>query len=119
MRNPKMLLLFLVIAAVSLLALNRFVLAKPTVAADETKRKWEYCRLMGSYMRGGNHYVAPVLVAATASERWEEVESDSFNVAALNKLGAEGWELVTIVPTGQANGPEYILKRPINSSGAR
>lgn len=109
MRNRKITLLALIVFGCGvLLALNRYATAKPTLP-EETKRKWEYCYLFRSQL-SENHYKAQM----TAPDgRTIEIDSSYMGVGALNKLGAEGWDLVAIIPdqSMQANA-EYILKRP-------
>lgn len=109
MRNRKITLLaLLVFGCVGLLALNRYATAKPA-SPEETKHKWEYCYLFRSQL-SENHYKAQMI---SPDGRTIEIDSSYMGVGALNKLGAEGWELVAIIPdqSMQANA-EYILKRP-------
>ncbi len=103
-------LLLVVLGTVGLLALNRYAAAKPSTT-EETKRKWEYCHVFASYPTENNHYKAPIESASTPVGRFDEIDSNYGGLAALNKLGADGWELVAILPSN-GNGPEYILKRP-------
>ena len=109
MRNRRITLLaLLVLGCGGLLALNRYATAKPT-SPEETKRKWEYCYVFRSQLLE-NHYKAQM---TSPDGRTNEIDSSYMGVGALNKLGAEGWELVAIIPdqSTQANA-EYILKRP-------
>jgi hypothetical protein len=109
MRNKTITLtVLLVLGCGSMLAITRFVNARPATA-DATK-KWEYCHLHGSYTAGDNRYKAQVTFPSNP-ERADEIESTMGGLGALNRLGADGWELaVTIQETGSQR--EYILKRP-------
>ena len=42
-------------------------------------------------------------------QRWEYKEIDYIDWSTLNKLGAQGWELCAITPSGT----QFIFKRPI------
>jgi hypothetical protein len=109
MRNRKMgLMLLLGISFGFSLVLGRYVTAKSS-SAEVTKQKWEYCHLFRSYSSGENQYKAQVLLPSTPNGRIDEIESDLRGMGALNKLGAEGWEVVGIIPNEP--NPEYILKR--------
>jgi maleate cis-trans isomerase len=110
MSNRKMTLVVLFALSVSgFLVMNRYVIAKPSLD-QETKRKWEYCHLYAS-VSNGESYHAQIVYASTPAGRIDEIDSSYAGVGALNKLGAEGWEVVGIIPT-QSPGPEFILKRP-------
>jgi hypothetical protein len=110
MRNKKItLMVLLMLGFGAFLAVDRYVIAKPS-PTEETKQKWEYCRVLGSYRSGENHYKAQIIFPSTPDGRIDEIESSFSGLAALNKLGAEGWEIVGIIQN-QSN-PEYILKRP-------
>jgi hypothetical protein len=111
MRNNKMtLLVLLVLGFGAFLVVSQYVIAKPS-PTEGPKQKWEYCRVFGSYHKGDNQYTAQVVFPSTPAGRVDEIESSFGGLAALNKLGAEGWEIVGIIPIQSA--PEgYILKRP-------
>jgi hypothetical protein len=110
MRKQRMgLLLLFVLGCGALLMVNRYAMAKPS-PAEETKRKWEYCHVYTSYPTPDNKYKAQVMFPSTPEGRIDEIDSNFGGLAALNKLGAEGWEIVGIIST-QPNA-EYILKRP-------
>ena len=112
MRNQRMtLLVLLVIGLGAFLVLSRYAIAKPS-ATEEPKRKWEYCHVLGSYHVGDNHYKAQIILPSTPDGRVDEIDSSFGDLAALNKLGADGWEIVGIIPNQSNSNPEYILKRP-------
>jgi hypothetical protein len=102
-------LVLLVLGFGVFLVVSRYAVAKSS-PSGETKQKWEYCRVLGSYRSGDNQYKAQIISASTPDGRIDEIESSFGGLVALNKLGAEGWEIVGILPN-QSN-PEYILKRP-------
>ena len=59
--------------------------------------------------------VVPPVRAGTSPTRWEykcahaEFDADGGVTAKLNKLGAEGWELVSMAPHGAAYVTAYTL----------
>jgi len=90
MRNRRTaLLVLLVVGAGALLLASRYAIAKPSLA-EETKRKWEYCHILGTYPSGDNHYKAQIIFPSTPDGRIDEIERSFGGLAALNKLGAEG-----------------------------
>jgi len=108
MKYQTPLLTLLMLGLAGMFLVNRYALAKPS-AADGTKQKWEYCRLAGGSYHEDNRYTQ-ILVSATTPEG-KPIDSDYYAVTGLDKLGAEGWELVAVMP-GNNGIPEYILKRP-------
>jgi len=110
MRFQKSLVFVLLLAAAVTFLMNRFVFGK-SATADDSKRKWEYCRVYGSSHREGNNYKAQLETASTPVGRIDEIDSNYTGVVALNNLGADGWELVAVIQSGGPH-PEYILKRP-------
>jgi hypothetical protein len=102
--------------ALLLLGLNaffmfgRYVIAKSS-PGGETRQKWEYCRLLGSYRTEDNHYKAQVIFPSTPDGHIDEIESGFHSLAALNKLGSEGWEVVDVIGV-QSAPEEYLLRRP-------
>jgi hypothetical protein len=111
MKIQKPLLIVLVLAVTGMFLMSRYVFAKSS-PADDAKRKWEYCHLYAPLTRDeGNHYKAAFQTEASPQGKWDYVDSDYTGLGALNRLGADGWEVVLIIPV--ANGPsEYLLKRP-------
>ena len=89
---------------------GRYVIAKSS-PVGETRQKWEYCRLLGSYRAEDNHYKAQVLFPSTPDGHIDEIESGFQSLAALNKLGSEGWEVVEVI-RAQSAPEEYLLRRP-------
>lgn len=78
----------------------------PQTGATQRLR-WEYCVVneislttlgwKAHLSRGGNV---------------ETVDSDMTGISAVNRLGAEGWEIVNVVHE-KGNSAEYFLKRPM------
>ena len=72
-------------------------------------QKWEYFKLDVQYQRGDIHNLnieAVHINGASASIP----DLKSLRVY-LNQLGKEGWEIVSVIPTGKGEG--YTFKRPI------
>jgi hypothetical protein len=110
MQNRTKTLLILVAIAFGVFFLaNRYVIARPSPAED-SKRKWEYGHLYPSYRTGENEYKAQFGTSSTPAGRTDEIGSSFDGLAALNKLGADGWEVVWVIQSG-SNQPEYLLKR--------
>jgi hypothetical protein len=109
MRNNKTVLLVLLVLGFGVfLVVSRYAAAK-TSPTEGAKQKWEYCHVFGSYPVGNNQYKAQIVFPSTPDGRIDEIESSFGGLVALNKLGAEGWEIAGIVPN-QSN-LEYIMKR--------
>jgi hypothetical protein len=121
MRNrtfTRYLLSLTVIVLIAVFFLQRHNLMNPVMAQpQEVKKvqKWEYC------------YVSSPFTYATANtwkvhvsygREMQLADSDPTGIAALDKLGSEGWELVTacdegvhIVTPGVPPSTRFILKR--------
>jgi len=109
MRNRTNTLLILAALALGVFFLaNRFVTAKPAPGQDG-KRKWEYGHLYSSFCEG-NKCKAPFKTASTPPGQWDYIESSFDGLAALNTLGADGWEVVAITLQNPTQS-EYLLKR--------
>jgi hypothetical protein len=64
-----------------------------------------------------SHVVSPAARAGTPPTKWEYKCPENATVARLNELGAQGWELVSVVGTpGDVSYSgirlQYCLKRP-------
>jgi hypothetical protein len=76
-------------------------------SAPATRQKWEYCAIL-NITPGTAGWKAQVARGGII----ETMDSDLSGTSTLNRLGAEGWELVSVShQTG--NSAEYFLKRPL------
>jgi hypothetical protein len=94
------------------LAVGLHVLSGATVAqgrasqAPAPRLRWEYCTIL-NITPGTGGWKAQVARGGVI----ETMDSDLSGTSTLNRLGAEGWELVSVShQTG--NSAEYFLKRP-------
>ena len=76
-------------------------------AASATRQKWEYCTIL-NITPGTAGWKAQVARGGII----ETMDSDLSGTSTLNRLGAEGWELVS-VSHQPPNSAEYFLKRPL------
>jgi hypothetical protein len=108
----------LVVSVAALLLANRYVVAMSSLGqAQQTKtQKWEYCHLESGVFSGGSSTEGPHYGAMLLREGSRDQIDGKDEVAILNKLGAEGWEVVCIIPReNQGSSPSfplYLLKRP-------
>jgi len=78
-----------------------------SMPASRQVQKWEYCTILNT-SPGTGGWKAQVARGGSI----ETMDSDVSGITTLNKLGAEGWELVGVVhQTGYST--EYFLKRPL------
>ena len=110
MKHQKLLLISIVLTLTGTFLMTRYAFAR-SAPADETKRKWEYCHVYPPSFREGNRYKAALETATTPEGQFDKIDSNNTGMVALNKLGADGWELVAVIPTTSGSN-EYILKRP-------
>lgn len=114
-------LLLAVVSLATLVSLSRHHLQGAAMAQSQEKpQKWEYCYVSSPFYYGnsGGGYSTKVYVSQ-GGEKWL-ADSDSTGVSALNKLGAEGWELVSasdeLMQAGSPPAPptttRFLLKRP-------
>jgi hypothetical protein len=75
-------------------------------AAPATRQKWEYCTIL-NITPGTAGWKAQVARGGII----ETMDSDLSGTSTLNRLGAEGWELVSVSHL-PGNSAEYFLKRP-------
>lgn len=72
---------------------------------------WEYCEVA---------YTSKQVIVHVYSSRdngmYEGIQKPEEWGALLTQLGADGWELVSVVPTKPANHSLYYFKRPVDSS---
>jgi hypothetical protein len=113
-RNLRIVLLTLFVLSLAIFALlGRSTLVKRTAAQPQESKKlqrWEYC-----YMSAPSRRNDGWAVMISRGDKQEALDSDMTGAAALNKLGAEGWELVGVSDevTGQGNQTftKFFLKR--------
>ena len=105
--------LVVMVAVAGMIFLSRLN-TQATAQSQETKRatQWEYCFVTNPYAyERANNWVVSVSYGGSS----QIAETDVTGVSALNKLGAEGWELVGISNTSDKERPtptSYIFKRP-------
>ena len=116
-RNAALLLTVVVVA--TLVLLSRIHSPGEAMAQSQQKpQKWEYCYVSSPFQYGGNGGVTTKVFVSQGGEKWL-ADSDSTGVSALNRLGAEGWELVSasdeLLNTGGAPAlpttTRFLLKR--------
>ena len=79
---------------------------RPGGSTPANRERWEYCTIL-NITPGTAGWKAQVARNGTI----ETMESDLSGTTTLNRLGLEGWELVSVShQTG--NSAEYFLKRP-------
>ncbi len=117
-RSAFLVLTFICLAALVLLS-RHHALGEAIAQSQEKSQKWEYCYVSSPFQTGTIGNLTYKVFVSQGGEKWL-ADSDSTGVAALNKLGAEGWELVSasdeLTFTGGApilpQSTRFILKRP-------
>jgi hypothetical protein len=102
------LLVFAFVMALGWRAFSKETMAQVRTAnqSPATRQRWEYCTIL-SVTPGTAGWKAQVARGGII----ETMDSDLSGTTTLNKLGADGWELVSVShQTG--NSAEYFLKRP-------
>ena len=114
-------LVLLVIGLATFISTSRINVLGESIAQSQVKsQKWEYCYVSSAFYAGtvGN---ASFKVYVSQGGEKSLADSDSTGVAALNKLGADGWELVSASDelTYTGGSPvtppivtRFLLKRP-------
>ena len=110
-----------VIWLASIVLLGRHYPSVEVMAAQsqEKHQKWEYCYVSSPFSFGTSGSLSTKVYVSQGGERWL-ADSDSTGIAALNKLGADGWELVSASDDNTYSGPpanlppttRFVLKRP-------
>ena len=85
----------------------------------EKPQQWEYCYVSSPFLFGSTGNISTKVFVSQGGEKWL-ADSDSTGVSALNKLGADGWELVSASDELTNNGgtpppptsTRFLLKRP-------
>ena len=108
-RKQILVLVLSVIGIVSIAELGRYAFQAQTrpPSSPMTRVRWEYCTV--NNIKGGpGGWKAQVWYGTNS----QNVESDFTGISAVNQLGADGWELVSVVGETE-NSTEYFLKRPM------
>jgi Tfp pilus assembly protein PilV len=108
-RKQILVLVLSVIGIVSIAELGRYAFQAQTrpPASPLTRVRWEYCTV-NTITPGTGGWKAQVFYGTNS----QSVESDMTGILAVNRLGVDGWEVVSVVhQTG--NSTEYFLKRPM------
>lgn len=88
--------------------------------SKEKPQKWEYCYVSSAFQSGTIGNISFKVYVSQDGEK-SLADSDSTGVAALNRLGADGWELVSASDelTYTGGSPvtppmltRFLLKRP-------
>jgi hypothetical protein len=114
-------LVLLVISLATLILISRHQLLGSAMAqSQERPQKWEYCYVSSAFQSGTIGNISFKVYVSQGGEKWL-ADSDSTGVAALNRLGADGWELVSASDelTYTGGSPitppmltRFLLKRP-------
>lgn len=104
----------------TIVLLSRDHLLREAVAQSQEKpQRWEYCYVSSPFTYGSSAgSITTKVYVSQGGEKWL-ADSDTTGVAALNKLGAEGWELVSASdeltqpggPTTLPTTTRFLLKR--------
>ena len=111
-KNFKVVLSLTVLSFATFTLLGSFSLVKSAFAQpQETKKlqRWEYCYMSVPQSGKDGSYVT-----ISRGDDQEALDSDSTGAKALNKLGADGWELVGVSNevTNNHTYTRFFLKRP-------
>ena len=111
-RNRKYTILILIVSVLALASITEFGRHAWQSIEAQTRvstmpQRWEYCTV-NMITPGSGGWKAQVSHGGSI----ENVDSDISGISTLNRLGLDGWELVSVVhETG--NSVEYFLKRPM------
>jgi hypothetical protein len=108
MRNRNQVFTLVMIGLCGFLLVSRQKPASATSLA-ETKEHFEYCIVLVKY-EPNHHWKTQIINADAPDPRPIEADMDSTydGLATLNKLGAQGWEVVS----RDTRNSSYLLKRP-------
>lgn len=109
-RNQKSVVVFVLVTAIALVSLTELslrALKAQTRQPPSARERWEYCTV-NMVTPGSGGWKAQVSRGSSI----ENVDSDITGVSTVNRLGFEGWELVSVVHE-KGNSVEYFLKRPL------
>ena len=84
-------LVLLVVGLATLVSLSRHdLLGEAMAQSKERPQKWEYCYVSSPFQSGTIGNISFKVYVSQGGEKWL-ADSDSTGVAALNRLGADGW----------------------------
>jgi hypothetical protein len=111
-RNRKSVVVIVTITAIALVLLTELSFRALSAQARQpgpltARQKWEYCTV-NMVTPGSGGWKAQVSRGASV----DNVDSDITGISTVNRLGLEGWELVSAVHE-KGNSVEYFLKRPL------
>lgn len=118
-RSAALVLTVICLATFALLS-RHYLPGEAMAQSQEKSQKWEYCYVSSPVTVGSsNGSVSTKVFVSKGGEKWLE-DSDSTGVSALNRLGAEGWELVSAsdeltpmgLPSAHPTTTRFLLKRP-------
>lgn len=103
----------LAIVIVTIIALTFLTLGREALQASSRqpppppRERWEYCTV-NMVTPGTGGWKAQTSRGSSV----ENVDSDITGISTVNRLGLEGWEVVSVVHE-KGNSVEYFLKRPL------
>ena len=108
-RKQILVLVLSVIGIVSIAELGRYAFQAQTrpPSSPMTRVRWEYCTV-NTVTPGSGGWKAQ----ESRGSSIDNVDSDITGISSVNRLGLEGWELVSVVHE-RGNSVEYFLKRPL------
>ena len=109
-RNRNSLVVIVIVTAIALIStteLSLRALKAQTRPSSSARERWEYCTVQ-MVTPGSGGWKAQLSRGSSI----ENVDSDLTGISTVNRLGAEGWELVSVVHE-KGNSVEYFLKRPL------
>jgi hypothetical protein len=110
-KNFKVVFSLTVLSLAAFALLGGFNLAKSAFAQPQAKtvQRWEYCYMSVPQPGKDGSYVT-----ISRGDAQETLESDTTGAKALNRLGADGWELVGVSNevTNNHTYSRFFLKRP-------
>lgn len=117
-RSAALVLTVICLATIVLLSRN-YLTGDAMAQSQEKTQNWEYCYVSSPFTAGTSGSISTKVYVSTGGEKWL-ADSDSTGVAVLNRLGAEGWELVSasdeLTPIGGPSSlpttTRFLLKRP-------
>ena len=107
-RNRSVVLVLSVLAMALVAEISRHQFQAQTQPPSSARVRWEYC--MVDEIRGGDGWKASVHYGSGTAQT---IETDYTGIGAVNRLGLEGWEVVSVLPLARDNSVEYFLKRPV------